>query len=75
MFQHKKFQAALLASLIALLGGYATGLAETGDFVQALMSVDWTATIAPWLAAIAAQGVADFGKEKAAIEQNGSEGG
>lgn len=69
MFQHKKFRAALLASLIALLGGYATGLAETGDFVQALMSVDWTAVIGPWLAAIAAQGVADFGKERAKVER------
>lgn len=71
MFQHKKFQAALLASLIALLGGYATGLTETGDFAQALVSVDWTAVIGPWLAAIVAQGVADLGKEKAKVEQNG----
>lgn len=69
MFEHKKFRAALLASLIALLGGYSAGLAETADFVQALMSVDWTAVVAPWIAAIVAQGVADFGKEKAKVEQ------
>lgn len=71
MLQHKKFQAALVASLIAMLGGYAAGLAETGDFVQALLSVDWTAVIAPWLFAIGAQGAADIGKERAKIEKGG----
>ena len=69
MFQHKKFQAALIASLVALLGGYSTGLAESGDFLQALARVDWTAVIVPWLVAIGAQGVADFGKEKVIAEK------
>lgn len=69
MFKHKKFRAALVASLIALLGGYSAGLAESHDFIQALISVDWTAVVTPWLAAIAAQGVADWGKEKAKVER------
>lgn len=71
MFEHKKFRAALLASLIALLGGYASGLAESGDLIQALTRVDWTAVIAPWLFAIAGQGLADWGKEKAKVEREG----
>lgn len=69
MFQHKKFRAALVASLVALTGGYSSGLAEVGDFVQALTFVDWTAVIVPWLFAIAGQGLADWGKEKAKVQQ------
>lgn len=69
MFQHKKFQAALLASLIALFGGYASGLAKANDFVLALTYVDWTNVIIPWLFAIAGQAAADLGKEKAKIER------
>ena len=68
MFYHKKFKAALVASLIVLLGGYSTGLAESSDFVAALVHVDWTGVIVPWLVAIGAQGIADHGKEKAIIE-------
>lgn len=69
MFEHKKFRAALVASLIALCGGYSAGLAEVGDFIQALTFVDWTAVIVPWLFAIAGQGLADLGKEKAKVQQ------
>ena len=68
MFYHKKFKAALAASLIALFGGLSSGLAESGDFVSALIHVDWTMVITPWLVAIGAQGIADHGKEKAIIE-------
>ena len=68
MFKHKKFQAALIASLIALFGGYSTGLAESGDFAKALAFVDWMAVAAPWGAAILGQGIADFGKEKEKVK-------
>jgi len=69
MFKHKKFQAALVASLAALLGGYGSGLAETGDFVAALAMVPWTLVVAPWVVAIGGQGLADIGKEAAKAEK------
>jgi hypothetical protein len=69
LFQHKKFRAALLASLAAFLGEYAAALATTyGDFWQALSLVNWTLVTAPWMVAIGAQGIADHGKERAKVE-------
>lgn len=64
IFDHKKFRAAALASLVAFLGAYASGLSDTGDFIRALGNVDWTLVVGPWLAAIVGQGLADFGKER-----------
>lgn len=68
LFDSKKSRLALIGSLIALFGGLATGLAETGDLLSALIYVEWQLVITPWLLAIGAQGIADFGKEKAKIE-------
>lgn len=68
LFQSKKFKATLIASLTALLGGYASGLADTGDFLKALALVDWTLVISPWFLYVGAQGVADIGKERAIAE-------
>ncbi len=69
MLKHKKFQGALVASLTVLFGSYASGLASTGNFAEALSLVEWVAVIAPWVVAIGAQGVADVGKEAAKINK------
>lgn len=69
MLQHKKFQAAIVASLLALLGGLSPAFTDGVSLVDALLTIDWNLVIAPWLVAIGAQGVADLGKERAKIEQ------
>ena len=67
MLKHKKFQAALVASLTVFFGSYFSALASTGDFIEALALVEWVVVMAPWVVAIGAQGVADVGKEAAKI--------
>lgn len=54
ILQSKKFQAALVAFLVALLH----------ELVPALQETDLTLILAPFIAYILGQGLADFGKEK-----------
>lgn len=64
----KKFLAAIIMSLVIFCGQFFTALAVTGQALPALASVNWLEVATPILTAIGAQGIADFGKEKAKIE-------
>jgi hypothetical protein len=66
--KHKKFQVAIITALAIFFGQLAAPLADTGSLVHALALLDWMQIAAPLLTAIGAQGIADFGKERAKIE-------
>ena len=68
LFSSKKFSAGIVGSLVILAGQFFPAWAQTGDVVQALAMVDWAIVSGPLLVAIGAQGLADFGKEKAKTE-------
>lgn len=70
IFTHKKFQAGSVMSIVIFLGQFFTGLAQTGNVINALAMVDWLVVATPMLTAIGAQGLADFGKEKTKVEVN-----
>lgn len=67
ILKHKKFQAALVSSLVIFLGQYLPSMAGGGAW-QGLALVDWALVTAPIMVAIGAQGIADFGKEAKKIE-------
>jgi hypothetical protein len=68
MFTHKKFQAGISTAVAVFLGQFFPAYSEAGEIVLALASVDWLVVVTPIVAAILAQGAADFGKEKAITE-------
>jgi len=68
IWTHKKFQAGFVAASTILLGQLLPAYVETGDIVSALAKVNWLEVSAPVMAAIGAQGLADFGKERAKVE-------
>ena len=72
LLRHKKFQAGISGSVAIFLGQFIPAYAAMGDVVGALAQVNWLEVMAPIMTAIAAQGVADHGKEKAKVE-NGSQ--
>lgn len=70
---HKKFQAAVFASLTALLGILGPALAVSATFWIALGSItsaEWVVILGPIMVAIGAQGWADSGKEAAKIRND-----
>lgn len=70
ILDHKKFQAAFLASISALFGIFGPALAESATFWIALGSIspaEWALILGPIMIAIGAQGWADSGKEAAKI--------
>lgn len=65
---HKKFQAGFGMALIIFLAQFCTALSHSWDIASALNAVDWLSVSAPVVTAIGAQGLADFGKEKAVVD-------
>ena len=55
-------------AITILLGQLFPAYAETGSLILALAKVNWLEVSAPVMAAIGAQGLADFGKERAKVE-------
>jgi len=71
IWRHKKFQAGFVTAIAVLLGQLFPVYAETGSFVLALGGVNWLEVSAPVMAAIGAQGFADWGKEKVKVLNDG----
>jgi hypothetical protein len=70
IWHHKKFQAGFVAAIVILLGQLFSAYAESGNIILALAKINWLEVSAPVMAAIAAQGIADVGKERAKVENN-----
>ena len=68
IWTRKKFQAGFITAIAILLGQLLPAYAETGSIMLALAKVNWLEVSAPVMAAIGAQGLADFGKERAKVE-------
>lgn len=76
IWNHKKFQAGIVSSLMLLLAQLGPALEVSATFWSAVGSItpsQWWLIIGPILAAIGFQGVADIGKESEKIRQNGGE--
>lgn len=69
IWNSKKFRVGILLTLLLFLGQFFTALAQTLDPVAAMSAIDWLVVAAPIMTAIGAQGLADFGKEKAKLEE------
>lgn len=67
LLNSKKFLAAFLASGGIFLGQFLPAWSQSGDVLQGLAAVNWQEVMLPILTAIGAQGIADFGKERAKV--------
>lgn len=67
LLNSKKFLAGFVTSGFLFLGQFFPAWSQSGDPLQGLAAVDWQVVMLPILTAIGAQGIADFGKERAKI--------